>query len=762
MATKILKHYQEKAVEKLTNYAKELLDSKKAKKTIVFQSPTGSGKTFMMSAFIEELIKEREDLDLCFLWISIGSGKLHEQSYRSLKREFGYFPIVHLLEEEFFGHKEAIEKNEVVVVNWDKLNQKDAKTGEWKNSLMKDSETWNFREVLANTREEAKIILIIDESHTNSTGERALELRDKIIKADLTIEMSATPVISENEYDERVKVDAEDVIEEGMIKKEIIINDGLLKFDDDEASSEEMILKAAYSKRLELANLYKASELNVNPMVLIQLPSGDKGEAKLESVQAFLAGFNITTDNGKLAIWLSEEKINLELLHRNDNEVEYLIFKQAIGTGWDCPRAQILVRFREVKSLTFNIQTVGRILRMPEGEHYENDVLNKAYVYVNTVTFDIAKEVSNPNIIKSLLSTRKEYYGGLKLRSYYRNRIDYGDITRSIEDVLIRTFNDFFGLKDYEILDTNRKILSQKIDMDVEEVTDDIMFDTKIKAEIFDYLDHQTVTADNILRARYDEGDIDYLFDDVIRQNLNGYAPKRSMGIVENAIYAWFKYYLDMGIFEGDNQIKIMTIVLRNRRIFSELLDQTIKAYKPTKEEEIAKKVQEIEVWNDSWEIVQERRYNPNTYTKYDYSLSLYEPCYLSFDSQIEHDFIDFLEQEHEKVLWWWQNGSEHMALNFGIKYGVDKTFQPDFIVAFSDGRIGIFDTKAAGYQEEDNSLKSDAIQNYINEENYKEKNLFGGLVIKDGEHFRIYTSTGYNSFLKNPDKWDYFSKIIE
>lgn len=762
MATKILKQYQEKAVEKLTNYAKELLDSNKAKKTIIFQSPTGSGKTFMMSAFIEELISEREDLDLCFLWISIGSGKLHEQSYRSLKREFGYFPVVHLLEEEFFGHKEAIEKNEVVVVNWDKLNQKDAKTGEWKNSLMKDSETWNFREVLANTREQAKIILIIDESHTNSTSERALELRDKIIKADLTIEMSATPVISENEYDERVKVDAEDVIEEGMIKKEIIINDGLLKFDDDEASSEDMILKAAYSKRLELANLYKASELKVNPMVLIQLPSGDKGEAKLESVQAFLAGFNITTDNEKLAIWLSEEKINLELLHRNDNEVEFLIFKQAIGTGWDCPRAQILVRFREVKSLTFNIQTVGRVLRMPEGRHYENDILNKAYVYVNTVTFDIAKEVSNPNIIKSLLSTRKDIYGELKLRSYYRNRIDYGDITSSIEDVLIRTFNDYFGLIDNEILDTNKKIISQKVNMDVEGVTDDIMFDTKIKAEIFDYLDHQTVTADNILRARYDEGDIDYLFDDVIRQNLNGYAPKRSMGIVENAIYAWFKYYLNMSIFEGDNQIKIMTIVLRNRRIFSELIDQTIKAYKPTKEEEIAKKVQEIEVWNDSWEIVQERRYNPNTYTKYDYSLSLYEPCYLSFDSQIEQDFIYFLENENEKVLWWWQNGSEHMALNFGIKYGVDKTFQPDFIVAFSDGRIGLFDTKAVGYQEEDNSLKSDALQNYINEENRKEKNLFGGLVIKDKEHFRIYTSVGYNSFLKNPDKWDYFSKIID
>ncbi len=223
MATKELKRYQEKAVEKLTQHAKELLESKRSKKTIVFQSPTGSGKTFMMSAFIEELISSCEEQDLCFLWISIGRGKLHEQSYRSLKKEFGYFPEVHLLENEFFGSKEAIEKNEVVVVNWDKLNVKDSKTGEWKNTLMKDSETYNFRDVVKNTREEdKKIVLIIDESHTDSNSQRAIEIRDEIIKADLTIEMSATPDKS-LDFDMMVKVSPEDVIEEGMIKKEILI-----------------------------------------------------------------------------------------------------------------------------------------------------------------------------------------------------------------------------------------------------------------------------------------------------------------------------------------------------------------------------------------------------------------------------------------------------------------------------------------------------------------------------------------------------------
>ena len=50
----------------------------------------------------------------------------------------------------------------------------------------------------------------------------------------------------------------------------------------------------------------------------------------------------------------------------------------AIDTGWDCPRAQILLKFREVNSIVFEIQTVGRILRMPEAKHYTDEALNRS------------------------------------------------------------------------------------------------------------------------------------------------------------------------------------------------------------------------------------------------------------------------------------------------------------------------------------------------------------------------------------------------
>ena len=78
----------------------------------------------------------------------------------------------------------------------------------------------NFRELVENTRNtRIKIILIIDESHSRDKAERAFELRNEIIKPDLTIEMSATPILHEGEYNEKVNVQSNDVIEEGMIKK---------------------------------------------------------------------------------------------------------------------------------------------------------------------------------------------------------------------------------------------------------------------------------------------------------------------------------------------------------------------------------------------------------------------------------------------------------------------------------------------------------------------------------------------------------------
>lgn len=755
---RVLKRYQEKAIEKLISRTKELFEEKKEKATIVFQSPTGSGKTFMISNYIEELIKKFPNEDICFLWVSIGAGSLHKQSYYSLKKTFNGFPDVYMLEDEFHGGRASINKNEVVIVNWDKINQKD-KAGDWSNVLMKDSETYNFRDVVSNTRElGTKIVMIIDESHTSSKSERAIELRDKIIKADLTVEMSATPVL--NDFDERVSVEPQDVIDEGMIKKEIIVNDNLDRYNEEEITSIELLLKTAYSKRFDLNKLYNDNKLEINPLCLIQIPNGSEAKEKQEEIEKFLEKQNVTTQNGKLAIWLNADKINLEMLNDNESKVEFLIFKQAIATGWDCPRAQILVKFRDKGSETLEIQTVGRILRMPEGEHYDNDNLNKAYMYIDTNEFNVKKEDYNPNIIKSIYSTRKDTYEDIKLKSYYLNRVDYGDITRAVWSDLEEIFCTFFDIEkgSYELLDENKKIISQKILLEKSTLTNTFMLDEHLDTKDFDELYKKNITSDEHIKVKYSDVDYDNFLIHLIRTNLNGYAPKRSIGTVLNATRRWFANYLGLNSRKVENcHIKIRDIMLSNYEVFAKLINDTTHIYKDTKKKEIENKVEEIEEWDDNWEISVRRAFNPETYKKFDYKLSLYKPCYLNFDSQIEQDFIEFLEKNNDKIKWWWQNGSEHMSLNFGIKYNKKSTFQPDFIVMFNDGKIGIFDTKAVGYQEDDNKLKNEALQKYIVEENLKGKNLFGGLIIKDGEHFKINQKEQYKSFKECFDDWEYF-----
>ena len=70
------------------------------------------------------------------------------------------------------------------------------------------------------------------------------------------------------------------------------------------------------------------------------------------------------------------------------------------------------------------------------------------------------------------------------------------------------------------------------------------------------------------------------------------------------------------------------------------------------------------------------------------------------------------------------------MESNFGIQKEDGYTFQPDFLIKFKDGRLGIFDTKGAGDREEDNKEKATALIKYLEEETTKGKNLIGGLVI--------------------------------
>jgi type III restriction enzyme len=420
----VLKNYQNIAVNGLYNKATGLLQ-KAGNKILVFRAPTGSGKTIIMAEFLRNLVVENKtNLGFSFIWAA--PRQLHGQSKEKLER---YYFENKVLKCSYYDEltDKVIAENEVLFLNWESINKED-------NIFIRENENeFNLSNVLQNTREQGRqIILIIDESHFSTKTEKAIGLKN-LIDAKLTIEVSATPVLT-NQLNELEAIDRESVIIDEMIKKYVVINQDFKN--DIQAEKEEItevktelpettnefIISEALKKRIQLAEEFDSLSANVNPLMLIQLPDASAGaEVIKDEIISILKKHGITTDNGKLAVWFSEEKQNRETISQNDDPVEVMLFKQAIAIGWDCPRAHILVMLRDVQSDIFRIQTIGRIMRMPELKHYPVNSLNIGYIYTNLPDYSIqGEEVKGYIVIRT--SARKAIYHDLDLPSVHTKR----------------------------------------------------------------------------------------------------------------------------------------------------------------------------------------------------------------------------------------------------------------------------------------------------------------------------------------------------
>ncbi len=188
----------------------------------------------------------------------------------------------------------------------------------------------------------------------------------------------------------------------------------------------DFLLELADNKRKTIAERYKQIGKTIRPLVLIQFPSGHP--ETIAAVEKKLEAMGYTYDNGMASKWMSEDKRDLpDNLTDNDGIPVFLLMKQAISTGWDCPRAKILVKLREGMSESFEIQTIGRIRRMPEAKHYEDDLLDFCYVY----TFDEKYKAGLLASVDKAYETRrlflKEKCKTFTLEKQLRN-LDYGGL----------------------------------------------------------------------------------------------------------------------------------------------------------------------------------------------------------------------------------------------------------------------------------------------------------------------------------------------
>lgn len=190
----------------------------------------------------------------------------------------------------------------------------------------------------------------------SKTADKSAAVLERINPA-VELRISATPKTLHP--DEKVKVYRQDVIAAEMIKKEVVLNPDIELDFSEERTLNENLIKAALAKRNQLAELYQELGVNINPLLLIQLPNDVKesmtseDQAIAEQVKTYLEAIcGITAENGLLAVWLANEKENLAGLERPDNMTQVLLFKEAIALGWDCPRAAVLLIFKNCKAIS--------------------------------------------------------------------------------------------------------------------------------------------------------------------------------------------------------------------------------------------------------------------------------------------------------------------------------------------------------------------------------------------------------------------------
>jgi len=759
--------YQVEAVNELVRKTITLLEESGDRKKLIFKAPTGSGKTVMASRMLDELTSQLSEVgkEVAIIWIA--PNKLHQQSYMKMKNFFTETRVLQPVMYDELDHSidGYVRPGEVFFVNWESIN-KDS------NVMVRETEnSASLYDITRRTKEEygMPIIVVVDEEHM--FGGRAAKQSEKVlsnINPKVEIRISATPI---TQPDEQVTVSRDKVIREEMIKDGITINP-LMSNTGTDMTEDEYLLYKALAKREEIKNAYDAIGIRINPLLLIQLPNDtsevlDENERSIaEMVKARLEKkYDISVGNGKLAIWLSSDKQNLANLESNFNMTEVLLFKQAIALGWDCPRAAVLLIFRDIQSTQFGVQTVGRIMRMPEQKYYPNPILNHGWVYTNLSRDRIEIVADDMNYIsKALVAYRREGLCNVSLPSVYSERlsVDRNRLGPDFWPVLAETFNDKWFKKpdgqllfDSSMFDEENNVVLGETDRPAygSEMMNDTSFNRKqAESAGIDLTNHgiqvqmvrdvevtgeagtTMVDESKIIKFARTPEEMSIamtLFCEKMMSNFE----RLSVESLKKYLYQILEEYL--GISETDAPRIIL--YFQNRPKFEEVIKGALEKYLQ-KIDCRRKKAKQRCFKEYNWEVPQSREYNEKNNSPVDSvkNHAMMPFIQLNNVSSPEKHFEEFLERYKDSIDWWYKNGDEgkqHYSIAYTATDNTKSLFYVDFIIRMKNGTLFLFDTKSTGSDSEAPN-KHNALIDYMQAENKKGKNIKGGVLIENGENW--------------------------
>lgn len=411
-----LTDYQESAVGSLVTKIKqrqELFNSPydPEHSAIVLSAPTGAGKTVIAAAMMEHLLDSSDILadsdNTTVLWVT-DDPSLNEQT--KLKMQLASDRNIRTVVLGPGFDQETLDKNTLYFVNIQAIG---AKT---RLANRSDGQMYTIWETFANTVKErgSNFIVVIDEAHhgvqkvagKDTITSRIIDGTDEhgSQRVPIVIGISATgqkfnAAMSSTANRHRsarslveVNVPIKDVQESGLIKDRIVLYSPQ---DAAGVQADTTLLRDAVRRVKDFSRRWdnyceEQDESPVKPVLVVQVGNSPTTASLNELVSVILDEWknditihnlvNVFGEHTDLELASGELKYLEPHLIQGQDDVRVVFAKDAITTGWDCPRAEVLVSFRNAKDATYIAQLIGRIVRQPLARRVVSDeALNQVY-----------------------------------------------------------------------------------------------------------------------------------------------------------------------------------------------------------------------------------------------------------------------------------------------------------------------------------------------------------------------------------------------
>jgi len=405
--------YQKRVVDKNVNLIQEILqENKKVIGRQVTVSPTGSGKTFMMASIIEFGLKLPEEP--CFIWLTHNK-QILAQTEGELSEALGAYltPV------------SSIERN---ITAFGRLLLFNVQKG-----VSDKAKSWLKKWQKFHSEANRSIIFIIDEADEGMSGSNMEGLR-KVLRPALELGFTGSFKKKDNEFEfERVSYD--EVIDAGMLTENIYWQAS------DEVVRKEMMLRAIQQRNLleGYAQVLRSIHRYFMPKMLIQTKASEAESVAREL--KILANLTDQDFKEQVVVHIQESRGLEEIEPEKFEKVKYVIGDLMVERGWNCPEAYVLLSTKDTISRAKGIQLMGRVIRLPGCEPFDEalSMFNTAYVYISGnhsiiqscenfrgegVVLPPAKEFVQVDkrddiSIPEILSFKNELVGNIESEEYY-------------------------------------------------------------------------------------------------------------------------------------------------------------------------------------------------------------------------------------------------------------------------------------------------------------------------------------------------------